>query len=58
MIDGGLYPTYIPNFLWGPLMSTAVVKSVRIQRNRIFAYGKYLVDSRVLTATGKQYDMQ
>jgi hypothetical protein len=57
MIDSDLYPTYIPNFLWGLLMYVAMVKSVRIQRNRIFADGKYLVDSPILTATGKPYDM-
>ena len=33
-------------------MYAAVVKSVRIERNRIFADGKYLVDFHVLTATG------
>ena len=58
MIDNDLYPTYIPNFLWGLLMYTAVVKLIRIPRIRIFADGKYLVDSHVLTATGKPYDMQ
>jgi hypothetical protein len=58
MIDGDYTPTYIPNILWGPLMYVAVVKSVRIQRNRIFANRKYLVDSHVLNATEKPYDMQ
>jgi hypothetical protein len=57
MINGDLYPIYIPNFQLAPLMDAAMVKSVRIQRSRIFADGKYLVDSHVLTATGKPYDM-
>ena len=39
-------------------MYALVVKSVRIQRNRIFADGKYLVDFHVLIVKGKQYDMQ
>ena len=58
MIDGDLYPTYILNFLWGPLKYAAVVKSVHIQRNRIFAAEKYLIDSHVLTAMGKPYYMR
>ena len=39
-------------------MYALVVKSVRIQRNRIFTDGKYLVDFHVLIVKGKQYDMQ
>jgi hypothetical protein len=39
-------------------MYAEVVISVRIQRNRIFEDGKYLVDFHVLTATGRPYDMQ
>jgi hypothetical protein len=34
------------------------VRSVRIQRNRIFADGKYLAYSHVLIAMGRQHGMQ
>jgi len=39
-------------------MYTLVVKSVRIQHNRISADGKYLVDFHVLIVAGKLYDKQ
>jgi hypothetical protein len=48
-----IYIPYISLIFYGV---TTVVKSVCIQRNRIFADGKYLVDSHVLTTAGK--DMQ
>jgi plasmid rolling circle replication initiator protein Rep len=39
-------------------MYALVVKSLRIQRNRIFTDGKYLVDFHVLIIAEKLYDMQ
>ena len=58
MIDSDLYPTYIPNFLWGPIdvCCGGEIGTYIAQPN--FADGKYLVDSHVLTAVGKPYDMQ
>jgi hypothetical protein len=57
MIDGDLYPHTSPIF-YGAIDVCCSGESVRIQRNRIFADGKYLVDSHIVTATGKPYDMQ
>jgi plasmid rolling circle replication initiator protein Rep len=39
-------------------MYTWAVRSVRVQRNQIFADGKYLVDFHVLIVAAKLYDMQ
>ena len=39
-------------------MYALVVRSVRIQRNRIFADGKYLEDHHEPIAAGKLYGMQ
>ena len=39
-------------------MFAEVVKWVRILRTQIYANGKYLVDSHVLTAMGRFHDMQ
>jgi hypothetical protein len=57
MIDGDLYPTYIPNFLREEIdvRCGGEIRMYIAQPN--FADGKYLVDCHVLTATGKPYDM-
>ena len=39
-------------------MFAEVVRWVRIQRTQIYANGKYLVDSHVLTAMGRFHDMR